>query len=112
MTQVDVAVRERRIRKAVTERIKRIIIHIEIVAAEFLEPFAIFQWASGIFVRIIKRYLADILRESHGQFSTRIDVTEEGVTNGVSGFTTSEPYIQNGRHMLLFPIQRKRTSGE
>ena len=112
MAEVNVAVRESGIRKPVAERIKRVIVHIQVVAAELLEPFAFFQRASGILMRIVKRYLTDVLRESHCQFAARIDVAEEGVADGISRFTAAEPYIQDGGHVFLFPVQCKRAAGE
>ena len=104
MAQVDIAVRESGIRKSVTERIEWLVIHIEIVAAELLEPFTLSQRASGVLMRIIKRDLSDVLRESHRQFAARVDITEEGVADSVGRFATSEPYIQNSGHVFLFPV--------
>ena len=112
MAQVNITVRESGVRKSVSERIKRVIVHIQVVTAELLEPFALSQRASGILVRIVKRYLTDVLRESHGQLAAWVDVAEEGIADSISSFATTEPYIQDGRYVLLFPVQRERPAGE
>ena len=56
--------------------------------------------------------LSHILRESSGQLSTGIDITEKDIANGISGFTPSEPHVQDGRHVFLLPSKHQRAAGE
>ena len=39
------------------------------------------------------------------QLAAWVHISEEYVPYGISGFASSEPYVQYGRHVLLFPSQ-------
>jgi beta-glucosidase len=108
----DVTVLEGGVAQAIAERIQRVVAHIQVVAAELLEPFAFFQRTAGILVVVCHRQLAHILRESGGQLTAGANVSEHYVGNGVCSFTTSEPYIQDGRNIFILPSQHYGTSGE
>ena len=56
--------------------------------------------------------LAYILRKSSGQFSTGIDIAEKHIADGISGFTPSEPYVEDGRHVFFFPGEHQRATGK
>ena len=104
-TQGDVAVLESSVREAVTKGVQRLIVHIQVAAAELLEPFAFLQGTTGILVVVEQRYLPYILGECHRQLAAWVHISEEHVPYGISGFASSEPYVQYGRHVLLFPSQ-------
>src|SRR5699024_9976673 len=108
----DVTVLEGGVAQAIAERIQRVVAHIQVVAAELLEPFAFFQRTAGILVVVCHRQLAHILRESGGQLTAGANVSEHYVGNGVCSFTTSEPYIQDGGNIFILPSQHYATSGE
>ena len=108
----DVTVLEGGVAQAIAERIQRVVAHIQVVAAELLEPFAFFQRTAGILVVVCHRQLAHILRESGGQLTAGANVSEHYVGNGVCSFTTSEPYIQDGGNIFILPSQHYGTSGE
>ena len=112
MLQCNVTVRESSVAQTISERIERLIINIQIIAAELLEPFAFRQRTAGILMVIEQRNLPHIFRESHRQFATRIYIAEQYIANGKGSFTTTKPYIQDGGHIFLFPVQHQRTAGE
>ena len=57
-------------------------------------------------------YLSYILRESYCQLSTGVDIAEQDIANGIGGFTSAEPHVQNGWNMRLLPSECQRASGE
>ena len=110
--QVDIAVSKRCVGQSVTERVERLVAHIEVIAAELLEPTSFLQRAAGILMIVEQWDLPHILRESSGQLPTGIDITEKDIADGISGFTPSEPYVQDGRHVFLLPSKHQRAAGE
>ena len=108
----DVTVLEGGVAQAIAEGVQRVVTHIQVVAAELLEPFAFFQRTAGILVIVCHRQLAHILWESGGQLTAGANVSEHYVGNGVGSFTTSEPYIQDGGNIFILPSQHYGTSRE
>ena len=59
-----------------------------------------------------QRYLSYILREGHRQFAAGVDISEQYIAYGIGGFASAKPYVQYGGHVVLFPGQCQRASGE
>lgn len=64
------------------QRIKRFIVYVYIVAAEFLEPCTVGKRAARVLVVVEQRNLSHALRESRSQLPTRIHITKQYITDG------------------------------
>src|SRR5690606_15787643 len=76
---------------------------VEIIRAEFLEPFALRKGPACVFVIVVYRDLAGVLRKRHGQFSRGIDVTKQYIRNRIPGLTSCKPYIEDRRDIFRLP---------
>ena len=112
LVQADVTVLERGVRQAVAEGVERLVGHVEVVAAELRKPVALFERASGVLVVVVERNLPHVAGEGHAQLAAGVDVAEQHVADGIGGLAAPEPHVQDGRHVLLLPIQRHGTSRE
>ena len=68
-------------------------------------------WPPGIQMVVINRNLAFVSREGHRQFPGRIVVAEQYVGNGISGFRTQPPSVNNGGHVVCRPVKNQRPAG-
>ena len=61
---------------------------------------------------VVERFLPCCLWHGHGKLSARNLVAEDYVADGIAGFGTAEPYVENGIDMLVFPRKNGGTAGE
>ena len=82
LVQSHVAIRECGIAQAETKGIKRFIVYVYIVAAEFLEPCTVGKRAARVLVVVVDRALTHVARERGGQ--TALGLTSPKTTSAMA----------------------------
>ena len=111
-TELQVAIYKVGITQTVSERIKRFVTLIQIVAGIPVENTVVRVRTSGVQMIVEQRKLPYRTREGSSQLAARDGFAKQNIGNGIPCLTTSEPYIQNRRNVFAFPVQDQRTTGE
>src|SRR5690606_18693834 len=65
---------------------------------------------SGVFLKVIERYLSYASRKRNRKLPRRIVITEKNIRDCIPAFRTESPRFQYGRDVFMYPVQFQRTS--
>ena len=94
-TELQVAIYKVGITQTVSERIKRFVTLIQIVAGIPVENTVVRVRTSSVQMIVEQRKLPYRTREGSSQLAARDGFAKQNIGNGIPCLTTSEPYIQN-----------------